>query len=34
MHSHTVIYSYTVNVNLMLICFELSKMLLFIVNMP
>ena len=29
-----IIYSYTRNVNLMLICIELSKMSLFIVNIP
>ena len=32
--SYTIIYSYTVNINLMLICTELSEMWSFIVNMP
>ena len=32
--SYTIVYPYAVNVNLMLICIELSKIWLVIVNMP
>ena len=34
MYSYTVIYSYTVNVNIMLICIELSEMWSFNKTMP